>query len=262
MTKSQELGTAFFNRLKNAIQFNKIRPQYQPVVRLESGEISSFEVLARWTDDGYGVISPAQFIPMAESARLIKPLTESIVDQAINDMPIIKRSFPKSKLAINISPNLFKNNQLLQIFSDRAPQYKSYFKEIDLEIIESEMLDKEDETTKQIELLNAMGLSITIDDYGKNYSSLARLVQLPFNRLKIDQCFIKNLASTKESRIVVKNIIALANDLDISVIAEGIETSFQHNILLDLGCEYGQGWLYEKDVPVSEIAKLPLNYNI
>ena len=229
-------------------------------MRLLDGHISSFEVLARWTDEVYGAVSPEKFIPVAESAKLIKALTESIINQVVYDLPSIQKRFPNAKLAINISPSLFKGNQLLQLFMSRSESIGHLFKCLDLEIVENEMLDKEEEAISQIEQLVQMGLSITIDDYGKNYSSLARLVQMPFNRLKIDQYFVKDLATKKESRIVVKNIIALANDLEISVTAEGIETPAQLDILLELGCAYGQGWYFERDVPASGIEKLPLNY--
>jgi len=131
-----------------------------------------------------------------------------------------------------------------------------------LEIVESEILDKEGDTSHQIEQLAQMNLSITIDDYGKNYSSLARLVQLPFSRLKIDRCFVKDLGVKKESYIVIKNIIALSDDLGISVVAEGVETLLQLKELRDLGCEYAQGWYFERDVPIHQISKLPLHYPI
>lgn len=255
-------STLFFNKLKNAIQFNKIRPQYQPVVKLANGVISSFEVLARWTDDSLGVVSPGQFIPVAESSKLIRSLTESIIDQVLVDMPSIKSKFNHIKLAVNISPNLFKSNVLLDIFNARIKQHSHLFSSLDLEIVESEMLDREEETTAQIQLLNQMGLNITIDDYGKNYSSLSRLVELPFNRLKIDQAFVKDLGIKRESTIVVRNILALAADLNISVIAEGIENARQRDALLELGCEYGQGWFYERDVSVGQIHALPMAYDI
>jgi len=109
-------STIFFNKLKSAIQFNKIIPQYQPIVRLLDGEVSSFEVLARWTDEHFGVVSPEQFIPVAESAKLISALTESMLDQVIDDLPVVNARFSNSKLSVNISPSLFKSNQLLQIF--------------------------------------------------------------------------------------------------------------------------------------------------
>lgn len=262
MDQSSASGTIFFNKLKSAIQSNKIIPQYQPVVRLLDGEISSFEVLARWTDEHFGAVPPSHFIPVAESAKLIRALTESMVDQVINDLPLIKSRFSSAKLAINISPSLFKSNQLLQIFLDRSGECGHLYKNLDLEIVESEMLDKEEDTSNQIERLAQMDLSITIDDYGKNYSSLARLVQLPFNRLKIDQCFVKDLGVKNESRIVIKNIIALSHDLGISVIAEGVETQLQFDALRDLGCEYGQGWYFERDLPVHQVANLPLRYTI
>lgn len=262
MNQASASSTIFFNKLKSAIQFNKIVPNYQPVVRLLDGQISSFEVLARWTDDQYGVVSPEKFIPMAESSKLIGLLTESIVDQVIVDFPRVKARFPQSNIAINISPSLFKANQLLQIFLDRAMEFGHLYKSLDLEIVESEMLDKEDDTSNQIEQLSKMDLSITIDDYGKNYSSLARLVQLPFNRLKIDQYFVKDLGVKKESRIVIKNIVSLASDLGIAVVAEGVETPLQLNELLDLGCDYGQGWYFERDVPAHQVANLPLHYRI
>ena len=260
MNQASASSTIFFNKLKSAIQFNKIIPQYQPVVRLLDGEVSSFEVLARWTDEHFGAVSPEQFIPVAESAKLIRALTESMLDQVIDDLPVVKARFPNGKLAVNISPSLFKSNQLLQIFSDRFDGCGHLYKSLDLEIVESEMLDKEEDTSHQIERLAQMDLSITIDDYGKNYSSLARLVQLPFSRLKIDQCFVKGLGVKKESHIVIKNIIALSNDLGISVIAEGVETQLQFDALRDLGCEYGQGWHFERDVPIHKIASLPLHY--
>lgn len=262
MDRISTSSTTFFNKLKSAIQNHKITPHYQPVVNLSNGNVSSFEVLARWKDENYGAISPGDFIPVAESAKLIRTLTESILDQLINDLPRIKATFIHAKFAINISPSLFAANQLLQIFNDRSAISGRHFHDIDLEIIENEMLENENETNDQIFELNKMGLNITIDDYGKSYSSLARLVQLPFNRLKIDQSFVKDLGIRREAEIIIRNIIDLANKLDIKVIAEGVENSQQREMLTDFGCDYAQGWLFSAALPFDEIHQLPVKFDL
>ena len=246
------------NKIKMALESGLIKPHYQPVVELLSGKITSFEALARWSDDDFGAVAPDTFIPVAEQTGLITTLTERIVDQVLADLPGIRSRFPDSRVAINISSALFKDSTVVKIFGSRFARAKADYPSLTLEVVEGEILDTDVTAAAQLGALREWGLGLSIDDFGKEYSSHSRLASLSFSNLKIDQDFIQHLDTQKTARIVVKNIISLAQDLGITVTAEGIETIRQREILIELGCGQGQGWLFGAALTAAQLLELPL----
>jgi EAL domain-containing protein (putative c-di-GMP-specific phosphodiesterase class I) len=248
------------NKLHSALRAKIIVPHYQSIVDLASGKVIGFEALARWHDAELGAVAPDTFIPIIEESGRIKELTDLIVDQIIIDLPTIKKKFPGALVSINVSSLLFADEYLLKLFGQRLVQFKNEYPSLVLEIVEGKIIEANAQVGAQITQLRDWGLGISIDDFGKDYSSHSRLIALPFNHLKIDREFIHQLGKSKNADIVVKNIIDLAQNLGISVTAEGVETQQQRNVLVQLGCHCGQGWYFERDQPLDRLHGLPATF--
>lgn len=256
--KEAHQNRLFENKLKLAIQGGLIQPHYQPEVDIRTGEIIGFESLARWSDQDMGSISPAQFIPFAEKNWLIEALTESMVKQIMADSVKIHEKFPQAKISINISPDLLKGKFLLKLFSNYVDQFDGDFSLFDLEIVESQIMSENLSAQVILQSLIGMGFRTSIDDFGKQHSSLSRLASLPFKRLKIDRAFIANLEFRNIQESIIKSIISMATELKMDLTAEAIETEFQREKLIELGCYHGQGWLFAKSMPLDQLLQLPI----
>jgi EAL domain-containing protein (putative c-di-GMP-specific phosphodiesterase class I) len=248
------------NKLHSALRAKIIVPHYQSIVNLASGKVIGFEALARWYDAELGAVAPDTFIPIIEESGRIQELTDLIIDQVLTDLPIIKKKFPGALVSINVSSLLFADEYLLKLFGQRLVLFKNEYPSLILEIVEGKIIVANAKVGSQITQLREWGLGVSIDDFGKDYSSHSRLVALPFNHLKIDREFIHQLGKTKNADIIVKNIIDLAQNLGISVTAEGVETQQQRNVLVQLGCHCGQGWYFEKDQPLEYLHGLPATF--
>jgi EAL domain-containing protein (putative c-di-GMP-specific phosphodiesterase class I) len=248
------------NKLHSALRAKVIVPHYQSIVDLATGKVIGFEALARWHDAELGAVAPDTFIPIIEDSGRIEELTDLMIDQIVIDLPTIKQKFPGALVSINVSSLLFADQYLLKLFGQRLVQYKSEYPSLILEIVEGKIIEANAQVGSQITQLREWGLGISIDDFGKDYSSHSRLIALPFNHLKIDREFIHQLGKSKNADIVVKNIIDLAQSLGISVTAEGVETQQQRNVLVQLGCHCGQGWYFEKDQPLERLHGLPATF--
>ncbi len=248
------------NKLHSALRAKVIVPHYQSIVDLATGRVIGFEALARWHDAELGAVAPDTFIPIIEDSGRIEELTDLMIDQIVIDLPTIKQKFPGALVSINVSSLLFADQYLLKLFGQRLVQYKSEYPSLILEIVEGKIIETNAQVGSQITQLREWGLGISIDDFGKDYSSHSRLIALPFNHLKIDREFIHQLGKSKNADIVVKNIIDLAQSLGISVTAEGVETQQQRNVLVQLGCHCGQGWYFEKDQPLERLHGLPATF--
>ena len=248
------------NKLHAALRAKIIVPHYQSIVDLASGKVIGFEALARWHDAELGAVAPDTFIPIIEESGRIEELTDTMIDQIMADLPTIKKKFPGALVSINVSSLLFADEYLLKLFGQRLAHLKSEFGSLVLEIVEGKIIEANAQVGSQITQLREWGLGISIDDFGKDYSSHSRLIALPFNHLKIDREFIHQLGKSKNADIVVKNIIDLAQNLGISVTAEGVETLHQRNVLVQLGCHCGQGWYFEKDQPLEHLHGLPVTF--
>ncbi|NLH80473.1 MAG: EAL domain-containing protein [Phyllobacteriaceae bacterium] len=244
-----ELETA----LEAAIDGDQITPHFQPVIDLATGRLTGFEVLARWLHPTRGQIPPVVFIPIAEETGLLSRLTTKLLRQAC----LSARAWPPHiKIAVNISPVDFKNpwlaQEILQILTEVGfpPQ------RLEIEITESALVVDHDQATQTLMSLKNQGISIALDDFGTGYASLHQLRMLPFDKIKIDQSFVKTMRENTDSRMIVKAIIGLSGSLGLPTTAEGIENSGNADILRDLGCTLGQGFLYSEAVPAKAVPSL------
>jgi diguanylate cyclase (GGDEF)-like protein len=239
--------------LEAAIDTDQISPHFQPVIDLSDGGLTGFEVLARWLHPTRGSIPPSVFIPIAEETGLLSRLTTKLLRQACTSA----RDWPAHiKIAVNISPVDFTNpwlaQEILQILTEVGfpPQ------RLEIEITESALVVDHDQATRTLLSLKNQGVSIALDDFGTGYASLHQLRMLPFDKIKIDQSFVKTMRENVDSRMIVKAIIGLSGSLGLPTTAEGIESSGNADILRDLGCTLGQGFLYSEAVPAQKVPEI------
>jgi diguanylate cyclase (GGDEF)-like protein/PAS domain S-box-containing protein len=247
------------SKLPAAIREGKIQPYYQPEVDLLTGKIIGFEALARWRDDELGVINPAEFIPLAEQSGAIEPLTCRMLTQVVKDSRSIRTHFPNAMIAFNASPQLLSEMRLFSILSNLASESENALDGFVLEITETDFAMNPQEMATQLQAIMGLGVRIAIDDFGKSYSSLSRLASMPIQKLKIDMSFTAGLAQ-RENEKIISGILALAKSMDLEVTAEGIETRFQRDTLLALGCQQAQGYFYSKPLKLKDVLALPKNF--
>jgi diguanylate cyclase (GGDEF)-like protein/PAS domain S-box-containing protein len=246
------------NKLALAIDQGKIHPHYQPEVDLLTGNIIGFEALARWYDEELGVVSPSEFITLAEQSGVISSLTQSLFAQVVADSQAIKARFPGVCMAINSSPQLLAGKWLFTLLSNLSSDSKNRLDGFVLEITESDLSLSPQETSIQLQAIMDLGVKIAIDDFGKSYSSLSRLASMPIQKLKIDMSFTEGL-DREENFKIIAGILALAQSLELEVTAEGIETQSQLEALVRLGCIQGQGYFYSRPLPLLDVLALPRN---
>ncbi|MCZ7497328.1 EAL domain-containing protein [Agrobacterium tumefaciens] len=232
--------------LARAIRRGDIWPAFQPIVDIRSEALAGFEILARWSDPDAGDISPTTFIPLLEKYRLADDLSQSLMRSACAAAAHWKGRF---FLAFNITPDQLLSEKLPDWISTIASETGFPLSRIQLEITESSLIVDDALAYRTLNRLNAIGVAISLDDFGTGYSSFARLEAFPFRKLKIDAQFVRGVERDKRKRRIVSAIIGLGASLDITVVAEGIETAAEAAILKGLGCPLGQGWLYGKGVP-------------
>jgi diguanylate cyclase (GGDEF)-like protein/PAS domain S-box-containing protein len=239
--------------LRAAIQADVLRPYYQPLINLASGRISGFEALVRWPHPERGMISPAEFIPVAEDTGLINALGAQILRRACMDAA----GWPDPvRVAVNLSPLQFRVGNLLSIVMDALKQSGLPAKRLELEITETLLLEKSEEVLATLHALRALGVHISMDDFGTGYSSLSYLRSFPFDKIKIDQSFVRDLGANRDAQAIVRSIISLGMGLGVTITAEGVETEAELSCLRAEGCHEAQGFLFSKARPNLEIVEL------
>lgn len=234
-------------RLFAALTEGKVEPYYQPIVSLHDMKVHHCEALARWHDDVLGLVSPAEFIPVAESTGLIKLLGQQIMSRSVRDFSELNRLLSQPiGVAINRSPVEFNFNNDADEVIRFAESCGLNPELVCIEITESLMIEAPDEALKQLQLLKSRGFKLALDDFGTGFSSLSYIKHYPFDYLKIDQSFITDLARHTDDYILVKTIIQMARNLGLKTIAEGVETEQQCVLLQELGCDFGQGYLFSR----------------
>ena len=236
------------NDLRRAIERQELLLNYQPIVSLATGKITGFEALVRWQHPTRGIISPADFIPVAEETGLIIPLGEWVLQEACRQLASWQQQFRDGPLTMSVNLSVKQFAQLdpiaqLEQLLRRAGCDRHSLK---LEITESALMENERLVLATLEHLNSLGIELTIDDFGTGYSSLSRLHQLPVKTLKIDRSFISRMHLDRENAELVRTIVSLAHNLGMAVTAEGVELAQQLAQLRDLKCERGQGYLFSK----------------
>ncbi len=244
------------SKLRMALQARSITPSYQPEVDMRTGRITGFEALARWHDAELGDISPAEFIPIAEEQALMDQITEVLLEKLIADLPSIRAIFPEATVAFNASPGLLSDQKIVKLLKSHLGHPAPDFCGLILEVTETALMHSVEDATLQLDAIIAMGVQIAIDDFGKEYSSLGRLAQLPIRKLKIDQSFVDALGDEGNAK-VVSSIMALTKTLALDVTAEGVEQESQRSMLLALGCWQAQGFLFARPMPLAEVLALP-----
>ena len=246
------------NELRRALENGDIQPYYQAIVSLLSGEIVGFEALARWIHLGRGLISPDDFVPLAEECGLIVPIGHSMLMQACKQAAIWQQQFrrPELTISVNLSGKQLRQSLLISEVKGVLRKTKLDPRCLKLEITETMVIEDMMPAIEMLKQLKSLGVQISIDDFGTGYSSLSYLHRFPFDVLKIDRSFVSRMTKDRESFGIVKTIATLANELGKSVIAEGIETPEQRKILTSFGCQYGQGFLFSKPIDTASASAL------
>lgn len=227
----------------------ELQLHYQPIVSLESDKIVGFEALVRWQHPTRGLISPAEFIPLAEDTGLIIALGRWVLEEACRQLRVWQVQFPAQPpltISVNLSVKQFAQVNLVEQISQILQQTNLPPCSLKLEITESLLMENQESVTVVIQQLKALGVSLSLDDFGTGYSSLNYLHRFPIDTLKIDRSFVSRMEFGNESWEIVRAIAMLTNALDIDVIAEGIETKEQLAQLSTLDCKYGQGYFFSK----------------
>ena len=236
--------------LRSALANGEFELNYQPLVNLERNEISSFEALLRWRHKVRGLVSPVEFIPIAEETGLIIPIGEWVIRQACADAA----TWPAHiKVAVNLSPVQFKGRALVESVFNAVAAAGLNPSRLELEITESALLHDSEQTLAMLRKLHQLGVQIAMDDFGTGYSSLSYLRSFPFNKLKIDRCFIASLSDCDSSLAIVRAISGLGRALGLSITAEGVETQEQLDVIRNEGCTEMQGYLFSKAKSAGEI---------
>ncbi|WP_027554577.1 bifunctional diguanylate cyclase/phosphodiesterase [Bradyrhizobium sp. Cp5.3] len=239
--------------LRRAFANGEFELHYQPLVSIASDRISGFESLLRWRHPDKGMISPAEFIPVAEDIGLITQLGEWVLREACAEAV----KWPVDiKVAVNLSPAQFRSRNLVQVVISALAQSGLSPKRLELEITESIFLAETDANLAILHQLRELGVGISMDDFGTGYSSLSYLRSFPFDKIKIDRSFVKDLAQRPDCGAIVRAISGLGRSLNITTTAEGVETEDQLDWLRAEGCNEVQGFLFSAARPAGEIAKL------
>jgi len=239
--------------LRDAIHNDVLRPYYQPLVDLSTGRITGFEALVRWPHPERGMISPGEFIPVAEETGLINALGTLMLRRACMDAA---RWPDDVRVAVNLSPAQFPVGNLLSIVIDALKQSGLAPKRLELEITETALLEKSDHVLATLHALRALGVRISMDDFGTGYSSLSYLRSFPFDKIKIDQSFVRDLAENRDAQAIIRAIVSLGKGLGVTITAEGVETEAELSCLRAEGCHEGQGFLFSRARPNAEIVAL------
>lgn len=242
------------NDLRKALDLDQLMVYYQPQINLETGKTTGLEALARWNHPQLGVISPVDFIPLAEECGLIVPIGEWVLRKACQQIVMWKKQgLPPISVAVNLSPLQFKQENLVSTVSQIITETGIDPSILELEITESMIMDSVDQATSTMVELTELGLQLAIDDFGTGYSSLSYLRYFPLSKLKIDKCFIERVISDEDDASLASAVIALAHSLNLKVVAEGIETEEQAEFLRQKNCHQGQGFLFSKPLPAHKL---------
>ena len=243
--------------LRSALREGELMPYFQPQVD-RHGHITGAEVLLRWQHPEHGWISPGEFIPVAEESGLIIPISEWLIAEVFSKVRGWHQDPQLAHLdavAINISPNLFHQPNFVEMVVSQAERQGCNPERIMLEITEGGLIRNSEESISKIEQLKRRGFRFSIDDFGTGYSSLAYLKQLPMDELKIDQSFVRDCHTDPHNAMIVETIMAMAQHLDLHVVAEGVETESEQQFLTQRDTATFQGFYYSRPLPEPEFVE-------
>jgi EAL domain-containing protein (putative c-di-GMP-specific phosphodiesterase class I) len=239
--------------LRAALKRGEFEVYYQPIRDVAKDVVVSFEALARWNHSLRGMISPANFIPLAEETGLIVPIGEWVLRQACTDAAGWSQDVG---VAVNLSPVQFKNPNLVSTVKEALRASGLPAHRLELEITESVLLQNSEATLSVLHELRGFGVRISLDDFGTGYSSLSYLRSFPFDKIKIDRSFVTELATRDDSMAIVRAVTGLGKSLGIVTTAEGVETDAQFDLLRREGCTQAQGYLFSRPRPAADVENM------
>ena len=245
--------------LYEAIENQEFELYYQPIISLKTGNLAGFEALVRWNSPHRGFVSPGVFIPMAEATSAIIPLGEWILKQACEQMHRWQQKFSERTsffISVNLSVRQFEQKNLIEMIQSILDATGLAPQNLKLEITESMVMDDVESAIAILEKLKLLGIRLSMDDFGTGFSSFSYLHRFPMDTLKVDRSFVSNLSKSTKNKEIVSSIVMLAHKLGMDVIAEGIETVEEKEMLQIFNCEYGQGYLFSKPIPTAAISQL------
>lgn len=243
--------------LRNAVARGELVLHYQPIFQMATGRLAGFEALVRWRHPRLGLVSPQAFIPVAEETGQIVPIGRWILEEAARQMAAWREEDPRFEeltFSVNLSIRQVIDPRFEEHLVETLESAGLPGRSLSLEMTESAILEKMDEAVAMLSRLRQRGVSVALDDFGTGYSSLTQLYRLPLDVLKIDQSFVSKIIPCIENRTIVRAIINLAENLNLDVIAEGIETAQQKRLLDSMGCRHAQGYFFSRPLPADQIS--------
>ncbi|MBB3602092.1 EAL domain-containing protein (putative c-di-GMP-specific phosphodiesterase class I) [Mycolicibacterium sp. BK556] len=236
--------------LLSALASGRVEPYFQPIVSLDDGRVLGFEVLARWNDPEQGFISPDRFIPIADRFGLL----DRLLDQMMRTSFAAAAEWPHNLfLGFNVSPTQLRNSELATRIARAAIEASFPLSRVHIEVTESGFIEDLNQPRRTLDRLINLGCMIAMDDFGTGYSSLTWLSSMPFSKLKIDASFVMAMHEHRQSRKIVAAVVGLGHSLGLAVVAEGVETAQQANLLRGMGCKLAQGFLFGRPTPASQV---------
>jgi EAL domain-containing protein (putative c-di-GMP-specific phosphodiesterase class I) len=255
-----DLALAGANKLKlktalaHALENREFQLLFQPILNLKTGKVSGLEALLRWRSEALGLVMPDDFIPLAEETGLIVPIGDWVLHEACLQVSELEKQLNRSLfLAVNLSPLQLNNGDLPRTIQEALAACERAPESLELEITESTLIDKSSRPREVLNRIRALGVGIAIDDFGTGFSSLAYITRFRLDRLKIDRSFIRDCMSDRNSATVTRVIIAMAHQLNISVVAEGVETAEQLRFVSEAQCDAAQGYYLARPVAVADL---------
>ncbi|MCH1924922.1 EAL domain-containing protein [Shewanella sp. C32] len=248
-----ERKLALSQMLSDAVQKNQFSLFYQPIINAESGQTLYVEALLRWPQANGTVLMPEQFIPMAAKSTLINAITYWVVEQACTDLPRLRALGFNRRVHVNLTARDLQSDNLVQQLRVLKQQNKLQPQDLMFELTESDLVEDLSKAKRVMHKISRMGFEFCVDNFGTGFSSLVLLRELPISQIKIDRSFVNDFLVNEISRSIICHIIALAGDLNCSVIAEGVENELNAAELIRLGAELHQGWLYSEALPLDKL---------
>ncbi|MDM2740896.1 EAL domain-containing protein [Citrobacter sp. Cu096] len=240
--------------LKRAIKKRHLCLYYQPIIDITNGQCVGAEALLRWPDCKGEVMSPTEFIPLAEKEGMMERITDYVVEEVFNDLGYFLSAHPQLYISINLSASDFHSSRLIALITDKNREYSVAARQIKVEVTERGFVDV-DKMTPVIQAFRQAGYEVAFDDFGTGYSNLHNLSALNVDILKIDKSFISTLSTNSTSHMIAEHIIEMAQSLHLKTIAEGVETTEQVEWLRERGVQYCQGWYFAKALPLQEFIR-------
>ncbi len=244
------------SELRRALRRDELELHYQPRLCLKTGQILGLEALVRWRHAERGLLAPGEFVPLAEESGLIVPLGYWVISRALRDMQWLRgRGLPALHMAVNLSFRQFQDSQLLPTLSRLIEERGVDARWLEFELTETAVMRRSDHVQQTMKALGKLGVRFSLDDFGTGFSSFVHLNNLPITMLKIDKSFVGGMDDRPENRQLVRAMINLAHNLELAVVAEGVENAEQLELLRQFGCDQVQGYLVSKPLPLAELAR-------